>query len=89
MAIKVFEAIRKPRSERVVALTHQQRHWNHMPNGKEQEERDALMAKQQKQGRDGEFPSAWINPKLWGMLCSYDPQTEVESQWETLSERFR
>jgi len=59
--------------------------WNHLENGKEQEERDALMADQMKKGRDGDFPSAWINPKLWGTLCGYDPVREVRERYDALA----
>lgn len=66
IAVKVFERIRKPRSEKVVGLTHQQRLWNHLDDGEEQRQRDELMRTQMENGRDGAFPSVWINPELWG-----------------------
>lgn len=63
-ALKVYEQIRKPRSDEVVALTHKQRLWNHLEDGPEQEERDKLI---QKSGvRSSDIPSAWVNSKLWG-----------------------
>ena len=65
IAVKIFEKIRKPRSEKIVAMTHKQRHCNHLDDGPEQQERDALMAEQMENGRDADFPSIWINPKDW------------------------
>lgn len=62
-ALKVYEQIRKPRSDQVVALTHQQRHWNHLEDGKEQEDRDKLIA--ESGVRSPDMPSAWVNSKLW------------------------
>ncbi|CAD6583072.1 MAG: hypothetical protein CYPHOPRED_002227 [Cyphobasidiales sp. Tagirdzhanova-0007] len=85
-AIKVFEKLRKPRSERVVNMSATQRDWNHLDNGPEQEERDSIYNEQSKSGRNGEFPSAWINPELWGYLCSYDAVTEVKNKYDTLAQ---
>ena len=49
-AIKVFEKLRKPRSERVVNMSATQRDWNHLDNGPEQEERDSIYNEQSKSG---------------------------------------
>ncbi|KAK9896680.1 FAD/NAD(P)-binding domain-containing protein [Cystobasidium minutum MCA 4210] len=81
-ALKVYEKIRKPRSDEVVALTHQQRHWNHLDDGEEQQQRDQLM--QQVGVRSPDMPSAWVNSKLWGFLCGYNPWADVEEKWDTL-----
>lgn len=79
--------IRKPRSERVVKMAMQQRHWNHLEDGSEQEERDILMADQMKNGRDVDLPNTWINPELWGFICGYDPVAEVQKQYDTLAKK--
>ncbi|CAD6584231.1 MAG: hypothetical protein CYPHOPRED_002641 [Cyphobasidiales sp. Tagirdzhanova-0007] len=88
-ALKVFEKIRKPRSDRVVSMTHVQRDWNHLENGQKQEERDQLMAEQMQKGRDEKFPSAWLNPELWGFLCSYDPVAEVENKYGRFAQELK
>jgi len=55
--LQAFQEVRMPRSKQVVEWTHLQRHWNHMEDGKEQEERDALIIKQHQTTRDEKFPS--------------------------------
>lgn len=76
-AVADFEAIRKPRSDKVIGLVNQQRYWNHMPDGPEQQARDKVFA-EQFDDRKADYPSTWINPVNWNFLCSYCPYKAVE-----------
>lgn len=59
--LRAFETIRKPRCERVQAGSRENGHIWHMPDGKEQQERDKAMM--QGPARDGEDQSS--NPNQW------------------------
>ncbi len=59
-AITLYEGLRKPRSEKIVRETFRQRHDFHMPDGEEQELRDAVFASQLgKPISCNGFPSRW------------------------------
>lgn len=74
-AINLYEKVRKERSERVAKETFLQRHQFHMPDGPEQEERDAIFASQL--GKDEiddttPFPSRWTCGIAQRWLYGYD-----------------
>jgi len=58
-AIKLYESVRKSRSEKIVRETFHQRDAFHMQNGPEQEDRDALFAAQLGKPVSTKFPSRW------------------------------
>jgi salicylate hydroxylase len=54
-ALSRYEALRKPRTTRVQMLSHERQHVNHLPDGREQQARDAAFA-----GEDPLAHNAWI-----------------------------
>jgi salicylate hydroxylase len=54
-ALGRYEALRKPRTTRVQMLSHERQHVNHLPDGREQQARDAAFA-----GEDPLAHNAWI-----------------------------
>jgi len=54
-ALSRYEAIRKPRTTRVQMISHQRQHVNHLPDGPEQQARDAAFASEDPLGHN-----AWI-----------------------------
>ena len=58
-AITLYESLRKPRSERIVRETFNQRDAFHMPEGPEQKERDRIFASQLGRVISQKFPSRW------------------------------
>jgi len=58
-AVKLYESVRKARSEGIVKETFHQRNAFHMPDGPAQEDRDALFASQLGRPVSVKFPSRW------------------------------
>jgi salicylate hydroxylase len=58
-AVEMYERLRKARGEAIVKQTFEQRDSFHMPDGVEQEARDALFRSQLGREVDCEFPSRW------------------------------
>lgn len=80
-ALRMYEALRKARGEAVVRETFKQRHDFHLPDGPEQEARDALFlsALGKEEGEvKGPFPSRWTCPEVQPWLYGYDAFAEVE-----------
>ena len=77
-AVRVFEKVRKARSEAIARETFLQRHQFHMPDGPEQEERDQIFASQLGKEIGGKFPSRWTCPEVQPWLYGYDAYREAE-----------
>lgn len=58
-ALEVFESVRKPRVERVVRETFEQRDAFHLPDGEAQQRRDGVFASQLGKQISIKFPSRW------------------------------
>jgi salicylate hydroxylase len=84
--LKIYEALRKARTERVVqGSTHQQDIF-HLEDGEKQRERDAvLLADDVKPG----FPNKWRDDELRDWLFGYDAFEEVEKGWEQYNREGR
>ena len=79
-AVKLFEKVRKTRSEAIARETFLQRHQFHMHDGPEQEERDKIFAAQLgKREMDGKLPSRWTCPEVQPWLYGYDSYREAEA----------
>ncbi|KAL2868177.1 putative monooxygenase [Aspergillus lucknowensis] len=78
--LRLYESLRKERGEAIVRETFRQRHDFHIPDGPEQEARDAVFLSQlQKDGKiEGAFPSRWTCPEVQPWLYGYDAVKEVE-----------
>ncbi|KAH3141723.1 hypothetical protein KXW18_001739 [Aspergillus fumigatus] len=76
--LRLYERLRKSRGEAIVKETFKQRHDFHMPDGEEQEKRDAIFLSQLGKEIKGAFPSRWTCPKVQPWLYGYDAIKEVE-----------
>ena len=82
-AIVIYEKIRKPRSDKVVAGTLTQKACFHACDGPIQQERDEKLGAQMRTGiHNG--PALHMNDDFWGFICSYDPYEEVKQNWDRL-----
>jgi salicylate hydroxylase len=80
--LKLYESLRKNRGEAIVRETFKQRHDFHLPDGEQQEKRDALFKSQlgkEEIDPDTAFPSRWTCPKVQPWLYGYDAVREVEN----------
>lgn len=78
--LQLYQQVRKDRSERVAAGTMQQRHYNHLPDGPEQEARDRTMLEQFDEQLPG-YPFFWAEPVLQKWIFGYDAIKEAEQAW--------
>lgn len=77
--LATYESLRKKRTTRIVQESTHQRDVFHLPDGKEQEGRDAIMlADELKAG----FPNKWRDPEMQRFLFAYDALAEVEAAWK-------
>ncbi|KAH2990458.1 hypothetical protein KXV25_009011 [Aspergillus fumigatus] len=76
--LRLYESLRKSRGEAIVKETFKQRHDFHMPDGEEQEKRDAIFLSQLGKEIKGAFPSRWTCPEVQPWLYGYDAIKEVE-----------
>ncbi|KAL6234937.1 hypothetical protein BDW75DRAFT_240634 [Aspergillus navahoensis] len=79
--LKLYESLRKNRGEAIVRETFKQRHDFHLPDGEEQEKRDAIFKSQlgkEEIDVNTAFPSRWTCPKVQPWLYGYDAVKEVE-----------
>lgn len=90
--LELFQTLRKSRGEAIARETFKQRRDFHLPDGEEQEERDAVFRKwlgvdaermieeRSKDGGEDEwwFPSRWTCPVVQAWLYGYDAVEEVE-----------
>ncbi|KAL4767836.1 hypothetical protein BDW60DRAFT_226324 [Aspergillus nidulans var. acristatus] len=80
--LKLYESLRKNRGEAIVRETFKQRHDFHLPDGEQQEKRDAIFKSQlgkEEIDPDTAFPSRWTCPKVQPWLYGYDAVREVEN----------
>jgi salicylate hydroxylase len=77
-ALDMFQRLRKKRGEAIVRETFAQRKDFHMPNGPEQQARDALMLSKLGGEIDVKFPSRWQCPVVQSWLYGYDAAKETE-----------
>ncbi|KAL4916864.1 hypothetical protein BDW62DRAFT_218465 [Aspergillus aurantiobrunneus] len=78
--LRLYESMRKSRGEAIVRETFRQRHDFHLPDGPEQERRDAVFRAQLgKCEIEGAFPSRWTCPEVQPWLYGYDAVKEVEN----------
>ncbi|KAI0401996.1 hypothetical protein F4802DRAFT_392795 [Xylaria palmicola] len=77
-ALRMYQELRKARGDAIVKETFKQRDAFHMPNGPEQEARDALFLSQLGKELKGPFPSRWTCPDVQPWLYGYDAYQEVE-----------
>ncbi|KAH7377551.1 putative 3-hydroxybenzoate 6-hydroxylase 1 [Cadophora sp. MPI-SDFR-AT-0126] len=75
---KLYQALRKERGEGIQRETFKQRRDFHLPDGKEQEERDELMLSLLGEELKADFPSRWTCPRVQRWLYGYDAYKEVE-----------
>jgi salicylate hydroxylase len=82
----IYEALRKPRTSRVVRAASVGRRVLHLPDGMLQEERDRqLLEEEPFEG----FPHPWGDPVMQDSLFGYDAREEVNRAWTRyLSGRF-
>ncbi|TLD16339.1 uncharacterized protein PgNI_02451 [Pyricularia grisea] len=80
-ALSRYEKLRKPRGDAIHDATFDQRDDFHLPDGPEQEARDAIFLSQL--GKDqlaAPFPSRWTCPQVQPWLYGYDAYKEVEKE---------
>ena len=77
-ALKLYERLRKTRGETIARETFAQRDDFHMPDGPQQEARDALMLSKLGKPIDCKFPARWQCPIAQPWLYGYDAEKEVE-----------
>lgn len=78
-ALRMYEQLRKTRGEAIVRETFNQQRDFHMPNGPEQEARDALMLSKLGKEIDCKFPSRWQCPVVQPWLYGYDSNAEADA----------
>lgn len=75
----IYEALRKPRTTRVVKGSTMLRDIFHMHDGDRQRERDRQLTEHEP--FEG-FPNRWADPVFQEWLFSYDAYGEVDKAWE-------
>ena len=78
-ALALYQRLRKQRGESIARETFAQRHDFHLPDGSEQQARDALMLSKLDKTIDCEFPSRWQCPIRQPWLFGYDAVEETEA----------
>ncbi|KAI5784768.1 hypothetical protein EDC01DRAFT_663363 [Geopyxis carbonaria] len=79
--LRVYEDMRKPRTERVVTGSTAQREVFHMHDGAEQTERDRVLREDAQEKVKGVFPNRWRDAEFQSWLWGYDVEVEVEKAW--------
>ena len=77
--IKLYEQLRKARSEAIVRETFYQRDAFHMPDGPEQQERDSLFESLLEKEITCKFPSRWTCGEVQPWLYGYDAYKEANA----------
>ena len=77
--IKLYEQLRKTRSEAIVRETFHQRDAFHMADGPEQKERDRIFASQLGKEISCKFPSRWTCVEVQPWLYGYDAYKEADA----------
>lgn len=73
-ALAKYEALRRPRSTKVVRAAKGQQHWYHLPDGDEQQRRDAMIGAEVSCEGD---PFLWREPIFSPWLYGYDAYKEA------------
>jgi salicylate hydroxylase len=87
--IKLYEQLRKARSEAIVRETFHQRDAFHMPDGPEQEERDRVFSSQLGKEITCKFPSRWTCAEVQPWLYGYDAHKEADTALAALASDIR
>ncbi len=74
-AIKKYEALRQPRTTKIVHAATRQQYWYHLPDGAAQQGRDAVMGAPQSRIDD---PFLWREPVFAPWLYGYDAYAEAK-----------
>ncbi|RSL46153.1 hypothetical protein CEP53_010439 [Fusarium sp. AF-6] len=82
-ALMRYQQLRKVRGDSIVKETFKQRDSFHMPDGPEQEARDAIFLSQLGKELRAPFPSRWTCPEVQPWLYGYDAFKEVEESIKT------
>ncbi|RSM15775.1 hypothetical protein CDV31_004876 [Fusarium ambrosium] len=82
-ALMRYQQLRKVRGDSIVKETFKQRDSFHMPDGPEQEARDATFLSQLGKELRAPFPSRWTCPEVQPWLYGYDAFREVEESIKT------
>ncbi|KAF2675308.1 FAD binding domain-containing protein [Microthyrium microscopicum] len=77
-AIKLYEDLRKERSRSIALETFKQREAFHMPDGEEQQQRDAIFAAALESGPVPSFSSRWTCPTFQPWLYGYDAYADAD-----------
>ena len=77
--IHTYEAIRKPRTSRVIAGSNARRDIYQMRDGVAQQKRDHQLRQEISADR---YPRCIENPDFQSWLLEYDTESAVESAWE-------
>ncbi|KAF2145287.1 uncharacterized protein K452DRAFT_266078 [Aplosporella prunicola CBS 121167] len=77
-ALRLFQRLRKARGEKIARESFMQREAFHLPDGPEQEARDALFLSKLGGEIDCAFPSRWTCPEIQPWLYGYDAFKEVD-----------
>ena len=91
-ALKVFEAVRKERAERIQSSATETRRVLHLPDGEEQRERDRRMKARtrrehgqnetRERGEDIRNPDLWADGTWQGYMWGVDIMKEALQAWE-------
>lgn len=81
--LATYESLRKKRTTRIVQESTHQRDVFHLPDGKEQEDRDGIMLADE---RKPSFPNKWRDLEIQKFLFEYDAFAEVEAAWARLKD---
>jgi salicylate hydroxylase len=77
----MYQKLRKERGELIAKETFKQREDFHLPDGEEQEKRDALMLGMLGGELKADFPSRWTCPRVQRWLYGYDAYKEAEEEY--------
>lgn len=75
--LMLYENIRKPRSSALQQRSMKQRYTNHLPDGREQQDRDVLLQEQFNDPRRG-YPFYWLDPADQEFVYGYDVFKELK-----------
>ncbi|KAI0377717.1 putative monooxygenase [Hypomontagnella monticulosa] len=81
-ALNMYQQLRKDRGEGIAKEALGQRDSFHMPDGPEQEQRDAIFLENLGKQPSSKFPSRWSCPEVQPWLFSYDAVSEADKAYE-------
>lgn len=81
-ALAKYEALRRPRTTRIVRAATAQQYWYHLHDGEEQQKRDAIIGAEDSCEGD---PFLWREPTFAPWLYGYDAFKEAENATCNLS----